>query len=138
GGSSSNEIDDFIADLNYLVKLLTRVLNEYKIEAQQARLEMARIEINPTFNNSNENHNSQNMSVEITLDQTMQEITKCQELSPEEKITLQQTLFEIETAKKGRNKSELWEKIRTSGKWILEKGIEVGVATLPYIAQALK
>lgn len=138
GTASSNEMDDFKADLNYLVKLLTRVLNEYKIEAQQARLEMARIEINPTFNNSNENHNSQNMSVEITLDQTMQEITKCQELSPEEKITLQQMLFEIETAKKGRNKSELWEKIRTAGKWILEKGIEVGVAALPYIAQALK
>jgi predicted ATP-dependent endonuclease of OLD family len=124
--------------LNYLVKLLTRVLNEYKIEAQQSRLEMAKIEINPTFNNSNENYNSQNTSIEITLDQTMQEITKCHELSPEDKITLQQMLFEIETAKKGRNKSAVWEKIKTAGKWILEKGIEVGTAALPYIAQALK
>ena len=136
GTASSNEMDDFRTDLTYLVKLLTRVLNEYKIEAQQSRLEMAKIEIKPTFNNSNENHKSQNTSIEISLEQTMQEITKIPELSPEDKITLQQMLLEIENAKKDKN--AIWEKVKNAGKWIFEKGIEVGKVALPYIIQALK
>ena len=37
-----------------------------------------------------------------------------------------------------KDKKTRWEKVQDTLKWIAEKGIEIGVAALPYIAKALE
>ena len=37
-----------------------------------------------------------------------------------------------------KDKEKRWEKISSALKWIAEKGIQVGIAALPYITKALE
>lgn len=64
----------------------------------------------------------------------IQEMPK-KNLSDEEKDILCGKLTAIEMSK---DKKSRWEKVQDTLKWIAEKGIEVGVAALPYIAKALE
>lgn len=64
----------------------------------------------------------------------IQEMSK-DNLSNEEKDVLCGKLTAIEMAK---DKNSRWEKVKDTLKWIAEKGIEVGIAALPYIAKALE
>lgn len=56
-------------------------------------------------------------------------------LPDEEKDILCGKLTAIEMSK---DKNSRWAKVQDTLKWIAEKGIEVGVAALPYIAKALE
>ena len=135
GLSSSKDIKDFRSDLGYLIILLQKVIGNQKIEAQKAKTERAKIEIhnnnNPTITNEN------NITTNISLSNTIENIEKHTNLSPEEQEELNKLLMEIETCKKKKDKKTLWEKSKTAIKWIVEKGIEVGIAVLPYIIQSL-
>lgn len=75
--------------------------------------------------------------IRISLEQVFSEIQKIPDnnLSSEEKEILNGKLAGIEMAK---DKKSRWEKIKDTLKWITEKGIEVGIAVLPYITKALE
>ena len=75
--------------------------------------------------------------VTLSLDQTIEVINKLPEetLSPEEKIELAEKLASIFAAKDKKTK---WDKAQGILKWLGDKGVEVGLAALPYIVQSLQ
>ena len=84
-----------------------------------------------------EQTNMQNVEnvVSVSVTQTAECINRLPDsiLSPEEKELLNGKLMSIETA---TDKPTRWEKAKNALKWIAEKGIEVGIAALPYIVEA--
>ncbi len=82
---------------------------------------------------------NQDISTEvvITLDQVISCIQDLPEttLSAEDKDILSGKLAAISSEK---NKEKRWEKVSGTLKWIAEKGIQVGIAALPYITKALE
>ena len=66
----------------------------------------------------------------------MQHINQLPEsvLSTDDKALLTGKLTQISFEKEPESR---WEKAKGALKWIAEKGIEVGIAALPYIVQAL-
>lgn len=76
-------------------------------------------------------------SIALTLEQTISNIQElpASALSDEDKEILTGKLATISAEK---NKEKRWEKIGNTLKWIAEKGIEVGIAALPYITKALE
>lgn len=75
--------------------------------------------------------------VVITLDQVISNIQNLPEteLSAEDKDILSGKIAAISSEK---DKEKRWEKVSGTLKWIAEKGIQVGIAALPYIAKALE
>ena len=75
--------------------------------------------------------------VVITLDQVISSIQDlpATELSAEDKDILSGKIAAISSEK---DKEKRWEKVSGTLKWIAEKGIQVGIAALPYIAKALE
>lgn len=75
--------------------------------------------------------------VVITLDQAISNIQGLPEteLSAEDKDILSGKIASISSEK---DKEKRWKKVSGTLKWIAEKGIQVGIAALPYIAKALE
>ena len=94
-------------------------------------------------NNQNGVNVTQQVTQQVQTDIRLsfeQVISRIQELpqnnlSDEEKDILCGKLTAIEMSK---DKKSRWEKVQDTLKWIAEKGIEIGVAALPYIAKALE
>ena len=84
-------------------------------------------------------HVNQDVSatVVVTFEQTIHNIQELPEsvLSDEEKEMLSGKLASISAEK---DKEKRREKISSALKWIAEKGIQVGIAALPYITKALE
>lgn len=84
-------------------------------------------------------HVNQDVSTEvvITLDQVISSIQDLPEtaLSAEDKDILSGKIAAISSEK---DKEKRWEKVSGTLKWIAEKGIQVGIAALPYIAKAVE
>ncbi len=82
---------------------------------------------------------SQNTDVIITvsLENTIKEIEAIsnEKFSQDEKDQLEGKLTKLQSEK---DKIRLWEKTQSVLKWIADKGIEVGIAALPYISEILK
>ena len=79
----------------------------------------------------------QNMHVTVTVDQVINNIQELPdtELSLEEKELLAGKLAAISAEK---DKQKRWSKICSALKWIADKGIQVGIAALPYIVKELE
>lgn len=75
--------------------------------------------------------------IRLSFEQVISQIQELPQnnLSDEEKDILCGKLTAIEMSK---DKKTRWEKVQDTLKWIAEKGIEIGVAALPYIAKALE
>lgn len=86
-------------------------------------------------------HQSQNQSnqtnINISFEKTIKTIEAIpnEKLSQDEKELLEGKLSKLNTEE---DKSKLWEKTQSVLKWIADKSVEVGIAALPYIAEALK
>lgn len=80
---------------------------------------------------------SSNVSVSITLEQTIENINQLPEsaLSSDDKELLAGKLAQISVDKEPESR---WEKAKGALKWIADKSVEVGIAALPYIVEALK
>ena len=116
-----------------------------KVEREKRELEKLRLEVelsksNVTINNTNHNEANATSTVSITIDQTIKAIN---EISPEvlsayEKEELEEKLSAIEVAKTSGNKEKLAGKVGNVLKYIADKGIEVGIAALPYLGEIAK
>lgn len=125
-----------ISEIEYLddVKLLKAHLSNHK----------ANLENNLRFNegtpsqifNINQSQNAE-ISISITFEQTISAIEAIPDetLSQDEKELLEGKLSKLNAEK---DKSKLWKNAQSVLKWIAEKGFEVGLAALPYIAEAIK
>ena len=78
-----------------------------------------------------------NTTVVVNYEQTINNIQELSssELSDEDKKVLYNLLESISTE---RDKEKRWEKISSTLKWIADKGIQIGIATLPYISKVLE
>lgn len=116
-----------------------------KVEREKRELEKLGLEVelsksNVTINNTNHNEANATSTVSITIDQTIKAIN---EISPEvlsayEKEELEEKLSAIEVAKTSGNKEKLAGKVGNVLKYIADKGIEVGIAALPYLGEIAK
>ena len=78
-----------------------------------------------------------NATIVITFEQVIHNIQQLPNavLSDEEKEVLSGKIAAISAEK---DKEKRWGKVCSALKWIAEKGIQVGIAALPYIAKALE
>lgn len=145
-------------DVDYMhdVKLLQQKLENYKINLidkeikAQRNLETLRlqeaisknkIQVNAYGGSANSNstaNSSSTVTVEIN-----QIINAINEISPDilsdtNKEELEEKLAAIEVAKISGNKEKLGNKVGNVLKYIADKGIEVGIAVLPYLGEISK
>lgn len=80
---------------------------------------------------------TQNTTVAVTFEQTVRDIQKIPDniLNAEGKDVLSGKLATISAEK---DKQSKWDKVKDVLKWLGDKSVEVGIAALPYIAEALK
>ena len=116
------------------IKLLIQKLKKYKIDFNLRNKNYAITPNNPV-NFYNQNTNSNSIEINVNITNTIYKINKItnSELTAEEKVKLQELLFEIEELKDSKDKKSLWDKIKSVGIWVLEKGLETTLATLPYL-----
>ena len=114
--------------LSLLISKLRNLKGDLEIEENKQNSEKALV-LEQTLNTS--------ISIQISFEQTITAIEAIPNeiLSHDEKEQLEGKLSKLNTEK---DKSKLWEKAQSVLKWIADKGFEVGIAALPYIAEALK
>lgn len=120
-----------VFDKLYLLVLKLRNLKgSLESEYEKTKLDQSVI-VNQTQNQVS------TITIQMTFEQTISAIEAIPDetLSQDDKELLEGKLTKINTEK---DKSKLWEKAQSALKWIAEKGFEVGIAALPYIAEALK
>ena len=120
--------ENYIEEVDKVIAALENVMAEIKIEASRQAV--------PQFIITQNQSQSQNQSVEISLNQVIREVQNIG-LSPEETLALIKALNEFDDARKKKDKPSLWEKAKNVLKYIFDKSIEVGIAVLPYIAANL-
>lgn len=120
-----------VFDKLYLLVLKLRNLKgSLESEYEKTKLDQSVI-VNQTQNQVS------TITIQMTFEQTISAIEALPDetLSQDDKELLEGKLTKINTEK---NKSKLWEKVQSALKWIADKSIEVGIAALPYIAEAIK
>ena len=136
---TSSVIYDVNGDLHKL-KAKLRKLKEDKEAAAVAIPPAGPVfNITQTQSNDNVNHNSQTVTIELeNVIDSIEELTSNGALLEEEKDILIGKLTALDNAAKKRsNKKDVWAKASGIMKWIADKGVDVGIAALPYILQAL-
>lgn len=89
---------------------------------------------------NNNNNASASATVTISISNTIELINQLPPdvLSDQEKEELEEKLSAIEVAKTSGNKEKLIGKVNNVLKYIADKGIEVGIAALPYLGEISK
>ena len=128
-----NEKTDHLFDLS----LLREKLRNHKLNLQSGLYTKFFSETGGNVTVTQNSQQSMENVVTLSLDQTIEVINKLPEetLSPEEKIELAEKLASIFAAKDKKTK---WDKAQGILKWLGDKGVEVGLAALPYIVQSLQ
>lgn len=121
---------DYVED----AKILKAKLINYRINLTSGLIRLLRQDegINLTQNISQEA--SLNLAISLSNTVTCINSLPSSILSDKEKETLGEKLAGIEAE---TDKSKRWERIGNTLRWIADKSVEVGVAALPYIVQAL-
>ena len=128
---------DYIGDI---AKLRAKLIN-YRDNLELGLSKGAVKRAGQTININQSNTNSATASSNISFEQVVKNISEINDsiLSEEEKELLQGKLLSIEKLKSsGEDKNKLWEKAKSVIGWILDKGVDVAIASLPYIMQVLQ
>lgn len=134
---------DYLGD----IELLRAKLLHYKeeLENKQNKNSTSRAVPAININNVNENTSSANATniTQITYEQVLESIQSLPEsiLSETDKEALEDKIGALELALNNKDKKKAIDKIGGILKFLVEKGVEVGIAVLPYlgqIAQSLK
>jgi len=130
-GTESEIKYDFDGDLRKLKAKLTRLIETQSMSKPTSPKQI----INVTQNNEN------SATISVSIDVTIDKIEKLSHdvLSDEDKEVLIGKITTLERdVKKGSSRKAIWAKAVSVIKWIADKGVEVGIAALPYIIQALQ
>lgn len=123
--------------LNQLRMMLVNMKDEIEdtFSKRNGNLKTSVPSINITQNQNNAQ--SQNVNISITIDQVFESIKQIPDevLPQDEKDELEDKISAVETAKNAKDKSKLAAKIGAVMKYIVDKGIEVGIAVLPYLGE---
>lgn len=125
--------------INYRDNLEQEEINVSR-EIEKLRLQQSILNINNSTNNTNTNTATASNQVVFTIDQALKNISSLPEtvLSSEEKEILEGKLSAIELSLNKKDKGALIDKIGKAVKYISDKGIEVGIAILPYLGEIAK
>lgn len=131
--SLDNHKVDYIGDVKLLKAKLINYKNNLETGLYKEFLPYKANTLNVTQNSSQ----NMNNTVQITFEQTISAVEKLSDeiLSQTDKEILLGKLTAISNT---NDKSTRWEKIRDILKWIANRGIEVGIAALPYIVEVMK
>lgn len=138
---------DYVGDLRLVKAKLINYrdnLEEEEIKAsreiEKLRLQQSILNINNSSNNTNTNTATASNQVAFTIDQAVKNINSLPEniLSSEEKEILEDKLSAIELSLNKKDKESLIDKIGKTVRYISDKGIEVGIAILPYLGEIAK
>lgn len=138
-GSPHYEVDYF-GD----IKKLKAKLQNYKYELEekekvrQEELEVRRMAasgITIQNQNSSSSTSTANSSITITLEQTLEKLTPL--LPPEEIEELEDKISALELAIKKDDKGKSSSKMSSVLKFIADKGIDVAIATIPYLCSII-
>lgn len=138
---------DFIGDMIIIEAILENYKDNIEKDERKAERELEKLRLQQsilTINNNNQNSSLSNSSATTTLtvsiDQTIENILKIPDevLTPAEKEELEEKLSALEVAKNSKDKGKISSKIGSVLKYIADKGIEVGIATLPYLGEISK
>lgn len=137
-------VTDWIGD----AELLQKKLINYKINLQDQKserareLELARLHAhNITVDNHSANTATATAEAsavtQVSFEQMIESLNQISDgiLSKEEKGELEDKLAAVEANKNGKDKGKLAEKIGAVLKYIVDKGVEVGIAVLPYLGK---
>ena len=87
------------------------------------------------INNTNTNNNSSNIEIKITFEQVKEQIQKSNNFDEEEIKKLLEKINELENIVNSKEKkSNKWKKANAIMKYIIDKGIDAGIALLPFFA----
>lgn len=132
---------DFLGDLSKLKQILTNYLTdlERKDEIRKDELEkLKKSNINIKNTNNISSNATATSNVTITIKQTIENISQIPDtiLSQSEKEELEDKISALEVAKS--NPAKLKSKLPSVLKYIADKGVEVGIALLPYLGEIAK
>jgi len=134
---------DFLGDLSKLQQILTNHLADLEREDEIRKDELEKLKLKQSILNiNNTNTNSANATatstVTITIEQTIKNISQIPDtiLSQSEKEELEDKISALEVAK--INPTKLKNKLPGILKYIADKGVDVGVALLPYLGEIAK
>lgn len=122
-------ISNYYNEIDVVIACLKKIVADTKIIATKGN----GIQV---INNVSQNQ-SQSQSVEITFNQVLSDIQD-KGLSDEDLGKLTKLLTEFENERKKKSKISLWDKAKNVLKYLFDKSVEIGIAVLPYIVNAIK
>lgn len=127
-----NTAVDFIGD----ARLLSAKLTNYRLNLASGLFRHLK-DSDGTVNVTQQVSQDMTNTVTVSLEQTIKNINDLpsSELSEQDKEILSGKLASISVES---DKQKRWEKAGNVLKWIADKGVEVGIAALPYITKALE
>ena len=138
---------NYIGDADLLKAKLINYKSNIEMEEKRQADDLEKLRLQQsilTINNNNSNNSSSiasaSSTVTISIQQVLENIYKLSDatLSKEEKEVLEEKLSAIEVAKNTKDNAKLSSKIGSVLKYITDKGIEVGIAVLPYLGEISK
>lgn len=135
-----------VNDLIILKAILTNYKSEIELNEQHIQDDLEKLKLQQsitTINNQNNNTASANASstniIEISFNQAIKNISNLDNiLNNDEKEELEDKLSAVKTATESKDRIKILNKIGNVLKFITEKGIEVGIAVLPYLGEVSK
>lgn len=139
---NSDKPVDFLGDLSKLQQILTNHLADLEREDEIRKDELEKLKLQSILNINNTNTNSANATatsnVTITIEQIIKNINQIPDtiLSQLEKEELEDKISALEVAR--NNPTKLKSKLLGILKYIADKGVDVGIALLPYLGEIAK
>ena len=130
--------NDWRVDLQVITNVLSNHLANIKIEAHNKKTERLKIENNFAPVNQVAAVASASTNVEITIQNTITNVMEIKGLNATDKETLCNMISEIEKLKNGKDKKTLLDKVKKASMWVLDKGVDVMVAVMPYLLEVVK
>lgn len=135
---------DFIGDADLLKQKLEnhaaniKADNDAEKRKMKHELEMAKFS-QPIASAYVQANQTQTINIEISFEEVEKQIDKINEsqLSSNDKETLKEYLIKLDNIKSKKDKVKFWNKAKEVLDFILDKGVDVAIAMLPYIISGI-